>query len=232
MNFDYLKTRYSSRNRVLTTPPQNTQPIPVGRKVQIQKTTKAPEVKVFDPPVNIQSSSSFGPMRMQPKIPESFTVKPRSFEMSKTNGVNLKGQSAFNEPKLSDFQIRVGNRTFYVSKMVLAANSEVFHRMFMTDCSEVDTGFMVMEGVDPAPVEAMLQYMFHKKSVDDDLAREVIILADKYQVPDLKTQCEIKLGSTLSLDVLEDRIALAYQLLCSNLLKKCLKFGAEHFDGF
>ncbi|CAD5223805.1 unnamed protein product [Bursaphelenchus okinawaensis] len=212
------------------TPPTSSQPVAVGRKVQIHKTSKAPEVSVLDTS-SVDSGFTFGSVLSQPKFPTSFSVNPNTYLSSRSSALNVKGQ-AFNEPKLSDFQIKVGTRTFYVSKMVLAANSKVFHRMFMTDCNEVDAGFMVMQDCEPAAVEAMLFYMFEKKSVDEDLARDVMLLADKYQMSELKDQCEIKLGSTLKLDNLEDRISLAYNLRASNLLKKCFKFGADQFDSF
>lgn len=116
---------------------------------------------------------------------------------------------------------------------MLAHHSEVFYRMFFTDCIESADGVLTIDDFSEDVVLALLKFMFDGKTVElKDNVRDLYVLADKYGVLELRNKCGMVLSHSLSLENLEDRIMLAYQLRDAELLKKCFMFGYENFVKF
>jgi hypothetical protein len=72
--------------------------------------------------------------------------------------------------------------------MILAANSEVFKRMFMTSsCKEVQTGIINITDANAVIMEAFVEYI-HRGKVEilEPVAVGLFKVADKYNVKPLK----------------------------------------------
>ncbi|XP_054165080.1 speckle-type POZ protein-like [Oppia nitens] len=94
--------------------------------------------------------------------------------------------------ELSDCRLVVGNyrKEFFVSKLVLSARSEVFRKMFTTDCLERTTNEVVIDDIESYIFEKFLHYLYTGEC--ETLCfwyRELLVVADKYLVGSLKTIC-------------------------------------------
>ncbi|CAD5208660.1 unnamed protein product [Bursaphelenchus xylophilus] len=138
----------------------------------------------------------------------------------------------FGNSDFSDFQIKAGGKTFYVTKYQLAHKSKVFANMFMVNMREKKEGVMKIDA-DAETVEAMLEYIYmFKKVKGSELARKVVQLAHCYEIDDLKEQCELEILENLTVNDAEDSLLLAAQLKLPLVFLKCNEFLLMNFVDF
>lgn len=105
----------------------------------------------------------------------------------------MKAMSAqFNDQEMSDLELKVGNRTFYVHKFVLSLLSDVFRTMCSKRWEGDRSVLQIQECEECIPVfESFLKYLY---SGDVDInvsnALSFLMLADKYNVCPLKEMLE------------------------------------------
>uniref|UniRef100_A0A1I7SJ52 BTB domain-containing protein n=1 Tax=Bursaphelenchus xylophilus TaxID=6326 RepID=A0A1I7SJ52_BURXY len=139
----------------------------------------------------------------------------------KVNKNPEKEDCLFNNPRFSDFQIKAGPKTFYVTKHQLALKSEVFQRMFNYDMKETNEGFLELQD-DADAVKAMLRYIYmYKKVKGNKLARKVVHLAHRYEINELKDQCELEMIDRLTKEEARESWRVADTLDLSLLFVKC-----------
>ncbi|XP_065357150.1 speckle-type POZ protein-like [Calliphora vicina] len=86
-------------------------------------------------------------------------------------------------------------------KIVLAARSEVFAAMFEHKMKENEDNCVNIEDFDSDVCEEMLRYIYTGKVPKlDEMWDELLAVADKYNLNGLKTICEQKLTSDLSME--------------------------------
>ncbi|CAD5208067.1 unnamed protein product [Bursaphelenchus xylophilus] len=130
----------------------------------------------------------------------------------------------FNNPTFSDFRIKAGSETFYTTKHQLALQSEVFARMFESKMKEATEGVLELPD-DPEAVEAMLKHIsMYKKVEGGQLARKVLQIAHRYELSELKDQCELEIIDKLSAEDVRESFRVADQLELPLLLLKCCEF--------
>ncbi|GBN41769.1 Protein roadkill [Araneus ventricosus] len=102
-------------------------------------------------------------------------------------------------PKVSDVVLTVGAVNFPAHKVVLAARSPVFARMFENDMIEKKSGIVDIKDIDIAILNMMLTYMYSAKveTLNYDSAVKLYTAADRYEVIALKEHC----SSFLKLDL-------------------------------
>ncbi|XP_076442077.1 BTB/POZ domain-containing protein 17-like [Babylonia areolata] len=103
----------------------------------------------------------------------------------------------FNNPLLSDVKLVVGNEQFFAHKLILVKASDVFERMFSSEwdrggddgnsCQEVT---LVEDSICTRVFPRFLRFLYgcHVK-LNMDTTLPVLILADKYNVVDLRNVC-------------------------------------------
>ncbi|KAF6201334.1 hypothetical protein GE061_005782 [Apolygus lucorum] len=93
--------------------------------------------------------------------------------------------------KMTDMSIKVGDREFPVHKIVLATHSPVFEAMFEPEWVEMQTDCLDLKTTcEPEVFEKFLEYMYTGR-VEGliGFARDLLMLADKYQIDHLKSIC-------------------------------------------
>lgn len=101
--------------------------------------------------------------------------------------------------RLSDFVIKVGLKEFRVHKMALGMHSPVFAAMFENNMEESRNGFMKIVDFRAEVVQEFLDYIYAGQIPNDDTnAIELIAIAAKYDVPELKLACEDKVLRNLN----------------------------------
>jgi hypothetical protein len=99
----------------------------------------------------------------------------------------------FNNEKFSDFKIICicGDETFFCHKNVLASRSDVFAAMFdMTNSTENQTGFVQVQDFYAKTMKTLLSFIYGNKINKSDIDKDLILAADKYNLPGLVKCCE------------------------------------------
>ncbi|XP_054165135.1 speckle-type POZ protein-like [Oppia nitens] len=152
----------------------------------------------------------------------------------KTDDCNsgLRVDHLFGIRELTDCRLVVGKdkKEFFASKLVLSARSEVFRKMFTTDCLEMKTNEVIIDDIDIEVFEQFLLYFYTGKCNKlDQMCEDLILVADKYLVASLKTVCLNQIYMRIntnnafkSLKILQDFCA------DKDIIEKSVKFMSEN----
>ena len=134
----------------------------------------------------------------------------------------------YDEQLFTDVQIKVGGNTFKAHRGVLASHSSVFRRMFEVNMRERREGVVEISDVQPAVMSELLAFFYTGSAPNTKtLAKDLLLAADKYNVPDLVSQCDRELKTNLTPSNAAEVLLLAstLQLDSSQSLKKsCLNY--------
>lgn len=133
----------------------------------------------------------------------------------------------------SDFVLMVEGTKLYVARNILALASPVFDRMFQSDFKEKSGDELELPGKKKEQFVEFLRFIYPNAPARFacDTARNILPLADEYQVMNLKSRCEDALIESLNADtpaldiftLLRD--ACIYDL--QKLREKCVTFVTE-----
>ena len=141
------------------------------------------------------------------------------------NNVSTGMKKMLSDSLHSDLTIRCGRKEFKVHKAVLASQSPVFRRMLESDMKEQRTNVIEISDIDQAVISDMLAYIYTGCVPHlDTLARELLNVANKYELSGLFTMCERELKSKISLNNVIELLQLADLLDSSFLKKACLNY--------
>ena len=128
---------------------------------------------------------------------------------------------------LSDIQLIVGEKVLYAHKFILAARSEVFEAMFTQEKKENGENNVKIEDFTCEVVMEMLRYMYtHKINEIEKMLEDLLTLADKYLLKELKSLCESTLIENLSNSNICNLMLIANKYDLYNLKKKIISFIA------
>ncbi|XP_042901567.1 speckle-type POZ protein B [Parasteatoda tepidariorum] len=135
-------------------------------------------------------------------------------------------RNLFSDKTLCDVKIRVEDEIVQAHKSILAARSPVFHAMFQLDMVEAKTGIVDIQDVDIDTFKAFMNYIYCDivDKMDYDGAKNLLIVAEKYEVLRLKEMCGSFLKSEIS-----DRNACEIAALADMVSHKGLKSFAIDF---
>ena len=116
-----------------------------------------------------------------------------------------------NSGMFADFTIKADGQLFKCHKAILAARSPVFQRMLNIDMRESATNELTLTDVSPDNVKDMLSFIYNDNVEHyGEKARDLLPVAEKYDLADLKTECsaalikQIKLETAVELALLAD----------------------------
>uniref|UniRef100_A0A0K0E8B7 BTB domain-containing protein n=1 Tax=Strongyloides stercoralis TaxID=6248 RepID=A0A0K0E8B7_STRER len=131
----------------------------------------------------------------------------------------------FNSSKLSDFTIIVDTVEVPVHKIILSTRSSVFYAMFNSDVVETQSNTLKINDFRLEVVKEMLRYIYTDTYLFmADMAVEMYMIADKYDIIDLKNISENHLIQTISVDNSCKYLVLADTYSNDTLKKYCLEF--------
>ncbi|XP_013382450.1 BTB/POZ domain-containing protein 17-like [Lingula anatina] len=123
----------------------------------------------------------------------SYTLSPEGTYCYGNERKALADQTRFfNSEILSDVILKVGEQTFYAHKLILIKTSDVFERMFSSGWSEANSKCveLVEEGPCIEYFARFLKFLYGCQIIlSKDSCLPVLVLADKYNVADLKNVC-------------------------------------------
>jgi len=134
-----------------------------------------------------------------------------------------------------DVVINCGDKVFYCHKFMLSARSQVFHAMLKSDMMENKSGSVDVhvEDVLPNVMIEMLQYIYSGCTLAiDKYGRELLAVAEKYQLNKLKNCCEDYLGGTLDVENCLDLLLLGDLNQAKTLKDAALEFFSKNLGSF
>jgi speckle-type POZ protein len=108
------------------------------------------------------------------------------------------------DEKYTDFVFKVKNEKIAAHRVILGARSPVFAAMFQHDMQENKTNETEITDVTPAAFKALLQFIYTGDCQVGNLAGDLLIAANKYDIQDLKQSCAKKLVKKLTVDNVVD----------------------------
>ena len=188
--------------------------------VFIMKSEDKPVWKPFLPVTEVASLVSNNELKVRCKIhvlnrEEAWRIQllpPEGYEplLPPKLGSDLK--AVLENGSLSDVSLVVGDRTIPAHRVVLASRSSVFRAMFEHNMKESGEGRVDISDCSYEAVAAMLKFMYCDipPEFDDDVSpNELLMVADKYDVPGLKRVCEDQLLAKLNVKTAAHTLQLA-----------------------
>jgi len=134
------------------------------------------------------------------------------------------------DKEFSDIEIHCDEKVFPCHQVVLAARSPVFKAMIQAEMKEKQTKKIVIEDADPRTVAEMLAFIYSGDITlkTEGKTKDLLRVADKYQLNDLKEMCEEKICSNLSIENSIESLVLGDSHNASKLKKMALDFIAKN----
>ena len=125
----------------------------------------------------------------------------------------------------ADVTITCDGKKFRAHKLILASQSPVFKKMFEIDMRERRSGVIEVPDITPAVMSDLLAYLYTGTAPHvDTLARELLNVANKYELPRLLSICETTLASKITVRCILEMLILAELHEAKTLKKACLGF--------
>lgn len=123
----------------------------------------------------------------------------------------------------ADFEIEAGNKIFRVNKAVLASRSPVFNAIFTNDLKENRRGKIKVIDVSPNVMEELIRFMYcNEADTRWEIAVDLILAADKYQVTGLMDLCCQEITAIMNAENVLEWVTIASVLNDGTLMKECL----------
>lgn len=116
-------------------------------------------------------------------------------------------------------------------KAVLVSRSPVFKAMLEIEMEESRSGTINISDVSYDALRAFVNYLYTAEAcLDEQMAFDLLVLADKYEVKHLKTYCEKFLVSKLNWDNSVASYSFAHQHNAKHLLESALSMIIDNMD--
>lgn len=105
------------------------------------------------------------------------------------------------EEASKDVTIRVGAKEIKAHRFMLTTRSPVFKRMFESNMTERETGVITITDYSYECVAALVEFIYTNECQEmASLADDLLRIADKYELIDLKTKAAIELANTVNVE--------------------------------
>lgn len=149
---------------------------------------------------------------------EDFIEGLKATKCSKKKSTRL--ENLFTSSKHSDFTIKVQEKEYRVHKCILSSMSSVFDTMFSTEPSLASKQFEHVSNVSYAAIEEFLRYFYTRATPSEENVVDLLEMAVKFDVPDLKQQCEIISAETICPENAQEMYKVAERLCLKELKRK------------
>lgn len=139
---------------------------------------------------------------------QSIARKPR---ITVSDGQVLKDlNQLFECPKFSDVTLDIGGKEIPAHKGILVARSPVFAAMFEHDMSEKVQSRVVITDLEYEAVREAVRFIYTGLAPKiDEMAQDLLIIAEKYDLNELKKMSEERLSSKMSVENAAELLTLA-----------------------
>lgn len=135
-------------------------------------------------------------------------------------------KTLLSEELFVDITIKCGDEEYRAHKAVIAAQSPVFKKMFETNMKEKAANLVEITDTDSMVISEMLTYLYTGSVPKmDDVAKELLVTANKYELLKLQLMCEKTMISGINLTNVMELLIFAD----SYLKKACLNCVYQNF---
>ncbi|XP_067835021.1 kelch-like protein 18 [Heptranchias perlo] len=132
--------------------------------------------------------------------------------------------------KLCDVTLRVGDHKYSAHRIVLAASIPYFHAMFTNDMIECKQDEIVMQGMDPSALEALINFAYNGRlAIDQQNVQSLLIGASFLQLQNVKDACCTFLRERLHPKNCLGVRQFAETMMCTVLYDSSNSFIHQHF---
>jgi len=127
----------------------------------------------------------------------------------------------------SDVTLQVGEEAFPAHKAILSARSQVFASMFDHNMIEQQSSVVEIADMEALVMRHFLHFLYTGElgaALDVQLAKDLFMAADKYQVHQLKTFCEAFMSKNLTPENVSYVMVLAHLHACVDLKHQAMDF--------
>ncbi|CAG9761063.1 unnamed protein product [Ceutorhynchus assimilis] len=128
--------------------------------------------------------------------------------------------------KLTDTTFFIGDRALKAHKAILALRSKVFQAMFESDMLEKFTNTVLIIDIEYDVFKAMLHFIYTDKAPKSDMAKALLMPADKYELMRLKSICAALMAKNMTIEDSAEVLYLADLHNCDILKDDALDFIA------
>ncbi|CAL2035619.1 unnamed protein product [Caenorhabditis brenneri] len=123
---------------------------------------------------------------------------------------------------VSDMKLKVGDETFYVSKLFLAGQSAYFKTMFLGKFAERNQSEVELKDIKPDVFHYFLEVLHGESVIRDDNVKQLLELDDMYECETLRRRCEEHLFDKSKIETAE-KLHLSCRFKLPKLNKSCLE---------
>ncbi|XP_050827170.1 kelch-like protein 18 isoform X1 [Serinus canaria] len=132
--------------------------------------------------------------------------------------------------KLCDVTLKVGDHKFSAHRIVLAASIPYFHAMFTNDMMECKQDEIVMQGMDPSALEALINFAYNGHlAIDQQNVQSLLMGASFLQLQNIKDACCTFLRERLHPKNCLGVRQFAETMMCTVLYDAANSFIHQHF---
>ncbi|XP_077160551.1 kelch-like protein 18 isoform X2 [Paroedura picta] len=132
--------------------------------------------------------------------------------------------------KLCDVTLKVGDHKFSAHRIVLAASIPYFHAMFTNDMMECKQEEIVMQGMDPSALEALINFAYNGHlAIDQQNVQSLLMGASFLQLQNIKDACCAFLRERLHPKNCLGVRQFAETMMCAVLYDAANTFIHQHF---
>ncbi|XP_014396008.1 PREDICTED: kelch-like protein 18 isoform X1 [Myotis brandtii] len=132
--------------------------------------------------------------------------------------------------KLCDVTLKIGDHKFSAHRIVLAASIPYFHAMFTNDMMECKQDEIVMQGMDPSALEALINFAYNGHlAIDQQNVQSLLMGASFLQLQSIKDACCTFLQERLHPKNCLGVRQFAETMMCAVLYDAANSFVHQHF---
>uniref|UniRef100_A0A3P8WCH7 Kelch-like family member 18 n=2 Tax=Cynoglossus semilaevis TaxID=244447 RepID=A0A3P8WCH7_CYNSE len=132
--------------------------------------------------------------------------------------------------KLCDVTLKVGEHKFSAHRIVLAASIPYFHAMFTNDMVECKQDEILMQGMDPSALEALINFAYSGHvAIDQQNVQSLLIGSSFLQLQNVKDACCSFLQERLHPKNCLGVRQFAETMMCTTLYDSASSFLHQHF---
>ncbi|XP_028329325.1 kelch-like protein 18 isoform X1 [Gouania willdenowi] len=133
--------------------------------------------------------------------------------------------------KLCDVTLKVGDHKFSAHRIILAASIPYFHAMFTNDMVECKQDEILMQGMDPSALEALINFAYSGHvAIDQQNVQSLLIGSSFLQLQNVKDACCSFLQERLHPKNCLGVRQFAETMMCTTLYDSANSFLYQHFS--
>jgi hypothetical protein len=134
-------------------------------------------------------------------------------------------------PKDVVFRFSETDEVVGAHRCILMAASPAFLAMFRSDTAQASSGEVDLKDVRPAAMKELVSYIYagaFSARIPNSFAKELMILAYKYEILDAAIECETILARSITVDSLQDIKEVADACNSTRLKNACVDFACKN----